>query len=60
LEWQSTQVEGAVGTLPWKIPFAVLAVKVPLATVSVTQFAQFVAAAEVAWQLVQSVSPLNV
>jgi hypothetical protein len=54
LEWQFRQVLGEVGVFAWKTPFVVLAVKVPLATVSVTQFAQFAVAAAVVWQLVQS------
>jgi hypothetical protein len=60
LEWQSWQVVGVVATFAWKTPFVVLAVEEPLAEFSVTQFAQFVAAAAVAWQLVQSPRPVNV
>jgi hypothetical protein len=44
----------------WKTPRELLAVEVPLATLSATQLAQFEAAAAVAWQPVQSGSPVNV
>jgi hypothetical protein len=56
--WQSWQEIG-VAAFAWKTPFVVLAVKVPLATVSVVQFIQFVAAAALAWQLLQSPKPVK-
>jgi hypothetical protein len=53
-EWQVEQVAGVPVTFVWNTPLVVRAVEVPLATLSVTQFAQFAVAAAVSWQPVQS------